>query len=508
LADKNTEATKSAVAAKVPRLVKFLHEIGISFQADRFLTDVFEVALMSSLRDLKYRARIPVQGGHLLYGIMDETGELKEGEVYITILSRDEFDHQRREILIGDRVVVTRAPALHPGDIQVVKAVDVSQSSPLRDVYNCIVFSQHGTRDLPSQLGGGDLDGDQFHIIYDERLIPPKTVIPSTYANAPAKDLGRPVEVTDMADFFIEYMKADVLGQVSNRHKIRADIRKEGTMHTDCITLAELASEAVDFSKSGNAVDMRRAPLGRDQNRPDFMAPAPGFVMSSDGTPELVELEIDDVDDPDSINILDPEKSAVRYYKSQKILGVLYRNVDESGFVTYMRNNFRAFQDEWGGESLLQKLERYVDRETRLIQWEHYSGFAEELREYYGDNMFEIMETMRPHRGECLTELEVFSGNILGKKERASTRYIREANREVQERFDRDVSAIVRRIISGDGDNDQETEALPRSIACFKVALGTEGWEEYQMLKSWRYVAAAVCLEQLWKYMDFKLRPL
>jgi hypothetical protein len=41
--------------------------------------------------------------------------------------------------------------------------------------------------------------------------------------------------------------------------------------------------------------------------------------------------------------------------------------------------------------------------------------------------MVDIMDTLRAHRGKPLTELEVFSGNILGKKERAATRNIREA---------------------------------------------------------------------------------
>lgn len=124
--------------------------------------------------------------------------------------------------------------------------------------------------------------------------------------------------------------------------------------------------------------------------------------------------------------------------------------------------------------------------------------------------MVDIMYSMRPHRGQPLTELEVFSGNILGKKERASTRYIREANKEVQERFDRDVGDIARRIARGDEewDGPDDAEALPRAIACFKVALETEGWENQVVLRSWKYVAAAVCLEQLNVTMFGKLRPL
>lgn len=358
-----------------------MHEIGLSFQNDKFLTDIVEVVAMSSLRDLKYRARIPVHEGYLLYGIMDETNELKEGEVYVATGIQDENGHWKRNVLLGDRVVVTRAPALHPGDVQVVKAVSVSRGSPLHALYNCVVFSQQGARDLPSQLGGGDLDGDLFHIICDERLIPPQTMVPSDYPPTPAKDLGRPVKVDDIVEFFIEYMNSDRLGQISNKHKIRADIEQQGTMHSDCILLAKLASDAVDFSKSGKPVDMNQAPKGADRNRPDFMANGPGLVINKMGATELEEEDADDIDDPDSVSVLDPEKFTIRYYRSQKILGILYRKIDETNFFSRMKNDFEASRNSMGHESLIQKLERYVDRETRLFQWEHHRQFAEGLRE-------------------------------------------------------------------------------------------------------------------------------
>lgn len=218
------------------------------------MTDVVEIAAMTSLRDLKYRARIPIVKGFLLYGIMDETNTLEEGQVYIATQLLDEYNELQHQPLIGDRVVVTRAPALHPGDVQLVTAVDVEAESPLKALRNCIVFSQRGQRDLPSQLSGGDLDGDLFHIIYDERLIPDYTHHPADYPPTPAKDLGRSVQVGDIIDFFIDFMNMDRLGVISNKHKIRADRKPSGTKDAECVMLAKLASDAVDFSKSGNPV--------------------------------------------------------------------------------------------------------------------------------------------------------------------------------------------------------------------------------------------------------------
>jgi hypothetical protein len=309
-------------------------------------------------------------------------------------------------------------------------------------------------------------------------------------------------------------MNMDRLGQISNKHKIRADKAPDGTKDTGCQLLAKLASDAVDFSKSGIPADMAQIPRGTDHIRPDFMAPMSSLAINEMGAAELEELEGDDIDDPDSVSVLDPDKARSRYYRSPKILGVLYRDIDEKKFFDSMKNDYEMFRRPWVGESLVQKLERYVVREIQGVQWEHWCDFAGQLREEYEENLLEIMDTLRPTRGQPLTELEVFSGNILGKKERAPSRYIREANQEVQERFNRDVNNMTKRIVYGDADEDgdADSETLPRSVACFMVALETDGWENYQNLKSWKYVAAAVCLEQLekhnWKYYNGHLRPL
>lgn len=91
---------------------------------------------------------------------MDETGTLEEGEVFVTY---DTPSHQQR-VLVQDNIIVTRSPALHPGDVRLANAVDVPEKSSLRDLANCIVFSQRGHRDLPSMLSGGDLDGDLYNV--------------------------------------------------------------------------------------------------------------------------------------------------------------------------------------------------------------------------------------------------------------------------------------------------------------------------------------------------------
>ena len=227
--------------AQVLWLIRKFHFTGFEFLEDAFLRGVVELAVLAQLRDLKHRSRIFVEQGVTLYGIMDETDTLAEGDIHC---------RTDKKVIIG-KVAITRAPALHPGDIQMANAVDVPDDSPLNALHNCIVFSQRGQRDLPSQLSGGDLDEDTYSVIYDPWLIPPSTVESADSPRVTPKNIGRPVTRKDMIDFFIDFMENDQLGRIVTVHTQQADRRDGGTQHPDCITLAEMHSTAVDFLKTG-----------------------------------------------------------------------------------------------------------------------------------------------------------------------------------------------------------------------------------------------------------------
>ena len=182
---------------------------------------------------------------------MDETGYLQEGEIYCFVQTEEGGQ------LVAGNVVVTRCPALHPGDVQCVTAVDVPVDSPLSALHNVVVFSSMGERDLPSQLSGGDLDGDLYNIIYDNTLYPRRLARPADYPAATPVDIGRPVERSDMTDFFISFMENDNLGLIATLHQILADQSLVlGTFDPKCLLLANLHSTAVDFSKTGIPVNI------------------------------------------------------------------------------------------------------------------------------------------------------------------------------------------------------------------------------------------------------------
>lgn len=230
----------------LPWLIVELAMLNLDFVHDGFLRDTVELALLCELRKLKHKTRIPVEKGYHLHGLMDETGFLEEGQIFCAVIE-DGLPHY----IVGKHLIVSRAPALHPGDVQLVEGVKPPLDSPLMLLSNCVCFSQKGARDLPSKLSGGDLDGDRYYIMFDEMARPQKTFFPADYGKVEPKNIHRKVTRDDMSDFFLEFMESDQLGRIAVNHRVKADQYPEGTTHPDCLRMAEMHSTAVDFSKTG-----------------------------------------------------------------------------------------------------------------------------------------------------------------------------------------------------------------------------------------------------------------
>ena len=239
------------------KLIRYCDLVGIDYRRDEFLRSVVELTVLRVLRLLKHKARIPVKKGITLFGVIDETGYLQEGEVFVIFGSMSgRYPHPPS----AERILISRSPALHPGDVQVANNVIPPDGHPLKAHNNCVVFSSKGPRDLPSQLSGGDLDGDIYHIIWDQDAQPTTTFPAADYPRMAPLDIGRSITKDDMASFFVTFMKTDQLGLICTRHMILADQKEEGTLDKDCLALAEMASTAVDFSKTGIEVDMLTMP--------------------------------------------------------------------------------------------------------------------------------------------------------------------------------------------------------------------------------------------------------
>ncbi|PSR85754.1 RNA dependent RNA polymerase-domain-containing protein [Coniella lustricola] len=305
-----------------------------------FLWSLIRLWRCWALQRLKYKAAISVKKSAFVYGCVDETGllrgysemhrvsglkdENKLPQVFLQIPEQgNEFSTTKYKIITG-LCVLGRNPSLHPGDIQIVQAVDVPE---LRHLRNVVVFPQNGDRDLPSMCSGGDLDGDDFFVFWDERLLPSEWNYPPMDHDAETgTSVARQssdVTIEDMCDFFTDYMKHDSLGVIATSHKAWAD--KVGPKDSRCLELAALHSAAVDYVKSGKPAVMHRSlfpdryphfmcrqksyksfqPLGLIYERVNVETFSPAYEMAFD---ERILSHFD---------LLDEELTKARFVKSE-----------------------------------------------------------------------------------------------------------------------------------------------------------------------------------------------
>lgn len=115
----------------------------------------------------------------------------------------------------------------------------------------------------------------------------------------------------------------------------------------------------------------------------------------------------------------------------------------------------------------------------------------------YEDCLLSIMFEFAQSHSQPVSEIEVICGNILGKTG-CQNKQQRELSTSMKEQFERDIDFIIKSIIKDDDTTDYSQESLERSIACFAISfeagvLRRRGGE----LRSFKYVAAAVCLKEV-----------
>ncbi|KAK4229040.1 RNA-dependent RNA polymerase [Podospora fimiseda] len=204
-----------------------------------------------SIKALKEKARMVVEQGAFVLGCRTE-GASKIARESLPQIFLQVPDPQNRRVykVITGLCIVGRNPSLHPGDIRVVEAVDIPQLRHLRDV---VVFPLRGDRDVPGMCSGGDLDGDDFFVIWDQRLLPSEWAHqPMDYTPPDPVIEKKGASIVDsLASFFVLFMKNDRLPLIAHAHLATADISQDGAREEKCIQLAQLHSVAVDYVKSG-----------------------------------------------------------------------------------------------------------------------------------------------------------------------------------------------------------------------------------------------------------------
>jgi hypothetical protein len=249
---------------------------------------------------------------------------------------------------------------------------------------------------------------------------------------------------------------------------------------------------------------MEKLPKFIKHLKPDFMAPGPHVTINTlDASLQFVQQEEKNPHDP--VASLDPDQRKVSYYRSEKALGQLYRMADEKGFYEQLRAQSHANTEE-NTSSVMEQVLEYVLTASEGVLFAHYLDFAVNIRFEYETALDYTTHNYSLHPGHPLHEVEAVTGCALGS---VFNRRLKDYVHAMREQYGRDVAYIRTTIRTGyDGNID---EALPRSIACLYIAVKEGGlkktWGGKKVeLKSFAYVAAAVCLEELEKFHGGLLR--
>lgn len=266
--------------------IKYMLQNGVKINDEPYLHRMLTALYQVRVSDLKNKARILAPQSLILIGIVDEYALLEYGEVFV-------YPSKNSDGPITGPIVIAKNPCLHPGDIRVLTAVDKPELHYLKDV---VIFPQKGKRPHPNECSGSDLDGDMYFITWNPELIPRISYEEPMDYKAPPEKVESP-SILGVLDFFMHYMESENLGNIANTHLALADAN--GIYDETALKLAELHSMAVDYPKTG--VPAIIPPSHRVKKWPDFMEK--------------------------------PEKNT---YRSEKILGILYRLIVSRDIKTFI----------------------------------------------------------------------------------------------------------------------------------------------------------------------------
>ncbi|VDM96352.1 unnamed protein product [Thelazia callipaeda] len=305
----------------------------------------------------KEQIQIPPKLGRSMFGILDETGLLQYGQIFVqftnNVAIKTPSKAAAKTILEGP-VMVTKNPSIVAGDVRIFQAIDIPE---LRHLVDVIVFPQHGPRPHTDEMAGSDLDGDEYSVIWDDQLLFHHNEEPMDFSKlirAP-NELKEEEVVREMRRFYVEYIKQDSIGVIANAFLVNSDVY--GINSPICLKIAEKHSQSVDFPKTGRPPE----PLVRE------------WTLGTDGEmlpPERPERW------PDFMC-----KTHEPSYVSYRLVGQLYRRIQLIHDVLTLST----------GESLDVDLDPMLEyegwesfEEEAKLTWDAYSAHVKALMENYG----------------------------------------------------------------------------------------------------------------------------
>ena len=220
-------------------------------------------ALMSDrIKRLRLGSFMIEDSTHVM-GVADPTGSLLPGTV--CVVRKGEFMCADKEVLLY------RSPGQHPGDVRKVRlAPPPDELQRALGVLNkrdsAVIFPIVGARSLADQMAGGDLDGDTFSVIWDEKLGLAVQCVPAlteaeqqAHAGSAANEEPPALDVNELqrerhhaAKVHQQRLNSHLVGVAGNEWLKMAETQGAGS--ADARRLACIYSIALDAAKSGQRV--------------------------------------------------------------------------------------------------------------------------------------------------------------------------------------------------------------------------------------------------------------
>lgn len=109
------------------------------------------------------------------------------------------------------------------------------------------------------------------------------------------------------------------------------------------------------------------------------MAPNPRVILETGGLTSFEDaVQDEEEEENDPIGDLDDTRP-IRYYRSEKALGHLYRAIDERQFLSDLKRASRCAPDQ--DDTVLPTLWNYIQQHTEIIQWAHHIDLARQIRD-------------------------------------------------------------------------------------------------------------------------------
>ena len=116
--------------------------------------------------------------------------------------------------------------------------------------------------------------------------------------------------------------------------------------------------------------------------RPDFQASGPRVLIEKDVNFEEEDFRRTPEEDEEVEEVASYSPPTPRYYESEKILGKLYREIDEQKFFEELQRQSRlSTLNASKARSLADAVWTYVRERTTNFQWHHYLQFARDVKD-------------------------------------------------------------------------------------------------------------------------------